>query len=299
MLTEPATGASSSTIACFPGCRWRATASRARSQNRTRCSPVRGTRSSSTIPTPSAGSCTGTRPTSIRCTSSSSIRRSASRTRDTPKWLFGLEPEQARVGALRPGSSRQHDPPFMEGAWMTKHARAVLPPVRRAGHRVQRLRERRLRRRRSARPVHVRAVQSGRATSRADSCRAPGTATPSRTCTATGGTPARRGSPSTGTSSGASGCIPPGFDARRPDVRRHALRRFPALAADKGDGAIERRALHRLDAALVPEAGHGVVRARQLSREQRHGRESAHVLGRQRESRRASGSRSTSVARTI
>ena len=109
----------------------------------------------------------------------------------TPRWLFGLDP--ATHGWERFGRDHRdtHDPSLHRGRVDDEARGTLLPAVRGAGHGVQRLRERHLRRRRSARPSPMRRTTRWR-TSRAGSSRARGTATRSRTFTATGGTPARR-----------------------------------------------------------------------------------------------------------
>ena len=87
--------------------------------------------------------------------------------------------------------------------------RQILSSVRSAGHRVQRLRQRHLRVGQAARAVRITPSTIRSPTSPAASSRAPAMDRPSRTNTETGGTPARRGSATTGRSSGGSTCSRP------------------------------------------------------------------------------------------
>ena len=180
--------------------------------------------------------------------------RSGSRTRATPQPLFVAASGAARVGAIRPRPWR-HDPSVRRRLVDDEARRkATICSTRAPGTEYNVYANGTYVGDSAARPVHVRAVQSGGVQAGRVRARARGTATPSRTCTATAGTPARRGSASNWNFERRIVMFPAGFDADGADVRRHALRRLPALAADE-DGGSERRAVHRLDAALVPEAG--------------------------------------------
>ena len=85
----------------------------------------------------------------------------ASRVQGNAAMAVRARPREAWLGAIRPRSSRHRDQAVHGRRVDDEACRPLLPPVRRAGHRVQRLRNGHLRRRRSARPIHLRAIQSG------------------------------------------------------------------------------------------------------------------------------------------
>jgi hypothetical protein len=108
-----------------------------------------------------------------------------------PRALITLEPQTARLGALRAGPHGREQAGVHRRCLDDQGEWSLLPAVRGAGHRVQRLRHRHLCVRQAPRPVRIREVQPRWATSPAVSCTARATATLSRTSTATGGTPVR------------------------------------------------------------------------------------------------------------
>ena len=137
---------------------------------------------------------------------------------------------------------------------MTKRRRQILSPVRSARDRVQRLRQRHLRLGQAARAVQICALQPDRLQARAGSSRAPGTARPSRTRTAIGGTPARRGSATIGRSSGGSTCSRPSSTRTGRCRASSRFGDFPHFMPTQ-EGRRHRQPVHRLDAAVVPQAG--------------------------------------------
>jgi hypothetical protein len=111
----------------------------------------------------------------------------------TPKWLFGLQPELH--GWERFGQDHRDTTihPFIEGAWMRTRRTLLLCST------ARRVRSTTCTRPASTPPTTHSARSPARRTTRlrtspVASCRAPGTATRSRTSTATGGTRGPRGS---------------------------------------------------------------------------------------------------------
>ena len=111
-----------------------------------------------------------------------------------------------------------------------------------------------------------------------------GHGTPSRTTTATGGTPARRGSAYNWNFERRIAMFPAGFDA---DGQMYVSTRFGDFPHCMPTArSTTRTAVHRLDAAVLPEAG-GPRRRAAVRRRPRDRRESAHVLGRRQQPSRA------------
>ena len=267
-----------STIASCPGSRWRASSRRRRSRSRTPCSPARGTRSSSTIRTPSAGSSTGTRRTCIRCTDRAR-QGEAARVQGDAEVVVRSRPDASRLGAIRPDHRDTTITPFIEGAWMTKHGGHYYlqygapgteynvyadgtyvgddplgpftyapynPVAYKPGGFVHG------RRTRQHLPGRARQlVEHGHAVDRRElELRAAHRAAPRR------------------------------LRRRRPDVRRHALRRFPALAADED---VDARATSCSPAGCCCRTSKPATASSALDSfpaSERDGRESAHLLGR-------------------
>ena len=160
-----------------------------------------------------SGTSIGTRRTSSRSTD----RRSPSRIgkliyQTKPQSLLRLHPEEHgwerfgedHCGCLPDGT---HIDPYVEGAWMTKVGGRYYLQYGAPGTEYNAY----------ANGTYVAASRSARSptppiiqlpTSPAASSRAPATDRPSRTATAIGGTPVRRGSATIGSSSGASTCCP-------------------------------------------------------------------------------------------
>ena len=89
-------------------------------------------------------------------------RRQAGALRQQAAGAAAPAPGPARLGALRPGPHRQQHRAVRRGRLDEPPRRHLLPAVRRARHRVQRLRHRRLHQRQAARSVPLRAVQPDR-----------------------------------------------------------------------------------------------------------------------------------------
>ena len=291
---RPRAGSSSSTTASCRRCRVRCTTVRFRPGRRTRFLPDRGIPISFTIPTATAGISTGARRTSIRCTGSRWTSSKQLTYMGEPRVLLSLHPELH--GWERFG--RNHGDtihPYVEGAWMTKHGGRYYSAVRRARHRIQRVRERHLRRRQRARTVHVCAVQSG--------------------VVQAGRVRDRRGA-----RQHLRGCarqllehgddvdrlelelrathrdVSRGFRRRRRHVRRHAVRRLPAsLPAAHWQRSSDLFLGWMLLSYRKP--ARATSERHEFTCGQRDRRESAHVLGRARHIGAANRSRSTSVRR--
>ena len=192
----------------------------------------------------------------------------------TPTPLFKLHPDQhgwERFGQDHSGllANGQPTKPYMEGAWMTKPAAAITCSTERRGP--------------SSTPTPTaptcRTSRSGRSPTRRYNPiaykpggfvagRGPRFDLPGR-ATAIGGTRARRGSATTGRSSGASTCCRRKF---YPDGQMSVSSRFARFSALRADDEVRRprQSVHRLDAAVVQEGGerffdHGRIRPRDAS----------------------------------
>ena len=142
------------------------------------------------------------RPARSRFAAAHSLRRQAARAdpaRTRATWL----------GAVWAGSHGRGPADVHRGRVADQTRWPLLPAIRRARHRVQRLRHRHVRVRQTTRALRIRALQPrGLQTRRFRAWRGPRQHV-SRTNTATGGIPVPRGSGTTGPSSGASRCSPP------------------------------------------------------------------------------------------
>ena len=194
MLTQPETGRVEFYNRLLPGCRRRARSSERPSRSRTPCSPARGIRSSSTM--------TDTDRWFLYWNSSNVYplnvieldRAKQLAYKGTPRWLFGLDPEKhgwERFGHDHRDTTIQ---PFIEGAWMTKHNGRYYLQYGAPGTEYNVYVNWHLRRRQSARPIHVRPLQPSRVQAGRIRARRGTRQHVSGSSTATGGTPARRGS---------------------------------------------------------------------------------------------------------